>query len=144
MRTSLFFCGLLLSFLTIAADDFDREQIKKRIRPIGDVHVASEPASDSKPVTKDIQEKKQTEALVQKPGAKTYEQYCKVCHQNGLAGAPKYRVDSDWKPRMSEKSMDEMVTNAINGINAMPPKGTCMSCSDEDIRLAVEYMVPQS
>ena len=143
MRIKLIIFGMLLPLLTNAASDFDREQIKKRIRPIGEVRVTKDPSQETKP-SETAQNSQKAVAEEQDPGAKIYEQYCKTCHQNGLAGAPKYRVDADWKPRMAEKSMDDMVANAIKGINAMPPKGTCMSCSDEDIRLAVEYMVPKS
>ena len=37
-----------------------------------------------------------------------------------------------------------MLKNAINGINAMPPKGMCMECSDDEIKDAIEYMVSKS
>lgn len=143
MRIKLIIFGMLLPLLTNAASDFDRDQIQKRIRPIGEVRVTKDLSDDASP-TQITNKPQQVDTAEQNPGAKIYEQYCKTCHQNGLAGAPKYRVDVDWKPRMAEKSMDDMVANAIKGINAMPPKGTCMSCSDEDIRMAVEYMVPKT
>nr|MCS5577811.1 c-type cytochrome [Alteromonas macleodii] len=28
-----------------------------------------------------------------------------------------------------------------NGINAMPPRGTCGNCSDDEIKAAIEYMI---
>ena len=31
--------------------------------------------------------------------------------------------------------------STINGINAMPAKGTCMSCSDDELADAVTYMI---
>ena len=31
--------------------------------------------------------------------------------------------------------------STLNGINAMPARGTCMSCSDEDLGAAVTYML---
>jgi cytochrome c5 len=40
--------------------------------------------------------------------------------------------------------MDVLLTNATNGINAMPPKGTCAACSDDELKAAVEYMLSQS
>jgi cytochrome c5 len=40
--------------------------------------------------------------------------------------------------------MDTLQANAINGLNAMPPKGLCMACSDEELRAAIEYMVGKS
>ena len=30
--------------------------------------------------------------------------------------------------------------NAISGINAMPPKGTCADCSDDELREAIVKM----
>ena len=53
-------------------------------------------------------------------------------------------VHGDDFPAMLAKGMDTLVSNAVNGLNAMPPKGLCMSCSDEDIRGVVEYIVAQS
>jgi cytochrome c5 len=40
--------------------------------------------------------------------------------------------------------MDAMFAIAISGKNAMPPKGACMDCSDDDLKAAIEYMVSQS
>jgi cytochrome c5 len=40
--------------------------------------------------------------------------------------------------------METLVTHAINGYNAMPAKGGCSSCSDEEIQVAVELMVEDS
>jgi cytochrome c5 len=48
-----------------------------------------------------------------------------------------------WAPRI-EKGMDTLISHAINGFNAMPAKGGCGSCSDEEIQAAVEHMVAQS
>ena len=42
-----------------------------------------------------------------------------------------------------EKGMDAVMANVITGINAMPPKGLCMSCSDDDLMALVNYMVSQ-
>jgi cytochrome c5 len=37
-----------------------------------------------------------------------------------------------------------MLATAKKGKGAMPPKGTCMGCSDADLKAAIEYMVSQS
>ena len=34
--------------------------------------------------------------------------------------------------------------NALNGIRAMPPKGGCRSCSNEEIKAAVDIMIARS
>jgi cytochrome c5 len=70
---------------------------------------------------------------------------CFACHSTGAAGAPKVGdgFAAEWTPRM-EKGMDAVVTNAINGINTMPPKGLCFDCNDDDLRAIVQYMVESS
>ncbi len=73
-------------------------------------------------------------------GQHRYEETCHVCHADGLAGAPKWKDKADWAPRIAD-GMDLLVKRAIQGYKAMPPKGSCMSCSDEEIKKAVEYMV---
>jgi cytochrome c5 len=72
-----------------------------------------------------------------------YTTKCMACHAAGVAGAPKLGDTGAWGPRIA-KGMETLVSNAINGLNAMPPKGTCTSCSDADIKMTVEYMVGQS
>lgn len=75
----------------------------------------------------------------------TYMMSCFACHSTGAAGAPKVGPGNAeaWAPRM-EKGMDAVVTNAINGLNTMPPKGLCFTCTDEDIAALVAYMVSSS
>ena len=72
-----------------------------------------------------------------------YQANCLACHSTGAAGAPKTGDAAAWAPRIAA-GMDTMVSNAINGLNAMPPRGLCMSCSDDDIRAVVEYIAEQS
>jgi cytochrome c5 len=76
-------------------------------------------------------------------GQKIYQTSCQACHATGAAGAPKLGDKEAWAPRIAT-GMDAMLTSAINGKNAMPPKGACMSCSDADLKAAIEYMVSQS
>ena len=65
-----------------------------------------------------------------------------MCHRDGIAGAPKFRDENSWKPRLANANIDALIASAIKGKNAMPPKGTCQECSDSDIKAAIEYMVP--
>lgn len=76
-------------------------------------------------------------------GKKIYDGHCAVCHGTGAAGAPKYGDIAAWVPRIKQ-GMDVLFQHAINGYNSMPPKGTCMSCSDAEIKAAVQYLVDQS
>lgn len=142
MRSGFFFFLLIVVIPSFSASDFYREQTQERISPIGKVRVDEEVAEkkEGEPAT----DEKTQKVAKKEPGAEIYETYCHVCHATGVAGAPKFRVGAEWDTRLKEKGMDKMVANAIKGINAMPPKGTCMKCTDEEIKQAVAYMVPQS
>ena len=72
----------------------------------------------------------------------TYMMSCFACHSTGAAGAPKVGAGNAdaWTSRM-EKGMDAIMVNVMNGINAMPAKGLCMTCSADDLQEIVNYMV---
>lgn len=105
------------------------EDIAERIKPVGNIHVAGAAA--------------QAEASGggAKSGEEVYNSACIACHGAGVLGAPKFQVAAEWQPRLDEKGFDTIWKNAINGINAMPPRGTCGSCSDDEIKAAIEYMI---
>lgn len=104
----------------------------ERIKPVGKLEVeGGMPVVAAGPVQ-----------LAANAGEERYKSSCAVCHATGVAGAPKYRNAADWKPRMTD-GVDGLLKVAIQGKNAMPPKGTCMQCSDEELRMAIEYMLPK-
>lgn len=76
-------------------------------------------------------------------GKKIYETSCFACHGTGVAGAPKLGDKAAWAPYVAT-GMDTMLQVAIKGKGAMPPRGTAMNASDEDLRAAIEYMVKNS
>ena len=127
------------SFSLFAVDNIELQNIQQRIQPEGQVHV-QEPA-DTSNQAKDGN--KVTEAK-KVPGQTVYEQHCIVCHRDGLAGAPKLQDEKDWKPRMTGKTMKDLLASSIKGLNAMPAKGTCIECSDADLKAAIQYMLPKS
>jgi len=120
-----------------AENNTTQNEMIDRIKPIGGVHVQEEPHT-----TSTITSSPQTSKAPLPSGKTIYDQYCRVCHQTGLAGAPRYQNKDDWQSRMTGKTLDELVTIAKKGINAMPAKGTCMQCTTSDIKAAIEYMVP--
>ncbi len=75
-----------------------------------------------------------------KKGKETYTQVCHVCHATGIAGAPKFGDKAAWQPRIAT-GMDAMYKAALEGLNAMPPKGGRTDLPDADIKAAVDYMV---
>jgi cytochrome c5 len=74
-------------------------------------------------------------------GESVYAGLCKTCHEAGVAEAPIAKSDQ-MAARLDEKGVDTLVSNAINGLNAMPPRGGNPTLTDEQIRAAVEFMLP--
>ncbi|WP_415904866.1 c-type cytochrome [Neptuniibacter sp. QD48_55] len=71
----------------------------------------------------------------------TYQQKCMACHDNGVAGAPKMTDRGAWTARLAERGIEGLYTSALKGRKAMPPKGACFDCSDEQIKRVVDFMV---
>lgn len=75
-------------------------------------------------------------------GEAVYDQFCATCHAAGVAGAPVLDDAQAWEPRLA-KGMDTLWDHTLNGFNAMPAKGTCMDCSDDELRAALDYIVEE-
>jgi cytochrome c5 len=76
-------------------------------------------------------------------GKSIYEQYCIVCHRDGVAGAPKWRDPKDWNARLSGRGLSDLLASSLKGLNAMPARGTCMDCNEKDLEAAIQYMLPE-
>ena len=84
-----------------------------------------------------------TASLAQaRTGEEIYKTKCFVCHLTGAAGAPKIDDKAAWAPRLAT-GMDALFTSVKNGKNAMPPKGTCMDCTDDELKATIEYITSQ-
>jgi cytochrome c5 len=81
-------------------------------------------------------------AVVDSNGAESnYKKTCATCHAAGIAGAPKFADAAQWESRIA-KGMDTLYTSSISGMPpGMPAKGMCFSCSDDDLKAIVDYMV---
>ena len=80
----------------------------------------------------------------QHPGRQIYEDYCFSCHTPGLSGAPKIGDREAWKFRLAQ-GKNVLLDSTINGIQpAMPPRGVCFDCSDQDLEHAIDYIILQS
>lgn len=109
------------------------QQIAERIKPVGEVTLAS-----SNPVVNALIPAAHAAA----DGKSVYEKSCKVCHDAGVAGAPKMGDKAAWAPRL-KPGMDAVYANSLKGKGAMPPKGTYTG-PDADVKAAVDYMVKAS
>ena len=122
-----------VSVWAISAD----EAIIQRVAPVGDVCLVGDDAcaAAAAPVAA---------GGGARGGEEVYQAVCFGCHGTGAAGAPKLGDVGVWTARLDEKGYDTLVQNAINGINLMPPKGTCVACSDEEIENAVKHIIDNS
>src|SRR5690606_40872029 len=64
-----------------------------------------------------------------------YAATCAACHGTGVAGAPTLGDTAAWAPLL-EKGYETLLQNAINGINAMPPRGGNPNLSDLEVARA--------
>ncbi len=125
----------LASFASIATAGTAEDEISARISKVGEVCIeghdcASGTASSA------------TAAAGSGGGIEdTYGKTCATCHAAGVAGAPMLGDVAAWAPRI-DKGMDVLYASGINGLApAMPAKGMCFQCSDDDIKALVDYMV---
>lgn len=120
------------------AQSADDKAILERIKPVGAVCIEGDAAcAAAVPVA----------SGGKKSGEELFNSTCKMCHGTGVAGAPVVGDKAAWAPRIGQ-GMETLFKHAINGFTgtkgAMPARGTCASCSDDEIKGAVEYMVKQS
>jgi len=153
---------MIASNLTSEVTEYKPDEVVlENIKPVGQVNVADKSASAATPAPAEAAGTATaaagtaiaaagtaaagTGAPVAQPktGEQVYNSNCVACHGTGAAGAPKFGDAAAWAPRIA-KGMDALLSSATNGLNAMPPKGLCMTCSTDELRGAIEYMVSHS
>ena len=120
----------------------DQKAVAERIKPVGEVTVGETAPAAAAPAPGAPAAAAGAGATA-RSGEDVVKAVCSMCHSTGAAGAPKTGDKAAWAPRIAQ-GMDVLVKNAMNGIRAMPPKGTCGACSDAEIKGAVEYLVSQA
>ena len=73
-------------------------------------------------------------------GQQIYDRFCFACHATGVGEAPLFGNLAQWQPRI-DQGMAQMLAVSLTGRGLMPPKGTCIACSDAEMRAAIQYMV---
>ena len=112
------------------------DEILSRIQPVGEVCLQGEDCGAAAAPTA-------TASAGPRSGSDVYDSVCMACHATGAAGAPIIGDASAWAPRI-DQGLETLFSHSINGYNAMPAKGGCASCPDEEIQAAVEHMVAKS
>ena len=116
--------------------------MEQRILPVGDVRYGEEGAAAlAEAQAAAVAAAPVLEAQPVMDGEQVYGGLCKTCHDAGVAGAPLTGSDQ-MAARLEEKGLEMLVSNAINGLNAMPPRGGNPNLTNEQIQAAVEFMLP--
>jgi len=129
---------VLASFAVAAVPPGTDDQISKRTQPVGSVCRAGDACAGGG--SADVAGGASSGT---KNGKEVYDTYCFACHATGMSEAPKLGDAQAWAPRVAQ-GMDQLLANTINGLNVMPPKGTCMACTDAELEATVSYMVESS
>lgn len=118
------------------------DEIAERIRKVGQVCVEGQDCAEAGPATQVAAASGSAKGDSTGTDVKAiYDRSCATCHAIGVAGAPKFGDAAAWGPRI-EKGMDTLYTSSINGMPpGMPAKGMCFTCSDDDLKAVVDYMV---
>ena len=118
------------------------DAIAERIKKVGTVCVEGSDCVRSSGTTMSTTTSTTTIAVVDSNGAESnYKKTCATCHDAGIVGAPKFADAAQWESRIA-KGMDTLYTSSISGLPpGMPAKGMCFSCSDDDLKAIVDYMV---
>ena len=125
-------CGSSDEALELTANQ--EQQVAERIAPEGHVSMAGLVASVSS---------SSASVGAARSGSDIYASNCIACHSSGVAGAPILGDVAAWTARLT-KGVETVYTNAINGIGAMPARGTCMDCSDDEVIAAIDHILENS
>jgi cytochrome c5 len=129
----------ILLFVPVQAGPIE-DEIAARIMPVGTVCVEGEDCAGMA-----------SAGVVSAGGdngasaaADNYQKSCSTCHAMGVANAPILGNKDQWESRIS-KGKDVLYKSAIEGLApTMPAKGMCFSCSDDDLRAIVDYMIDEA
>jgi len=104
--------------------------VLERIKPVGDVRI------DTNNMVASVESNESSE----RSGEAIYNSKCSGCHTSGVMEAPKYASLEDWSTRI-DVGLEKLTLSAIAGKGGMPPRGACMDCTDNEIKLTVQYIL---
>jgi cytochrome c5 len=76
-------------------------------------------------------------------GEKIFKEYCASCHAPTPiieVSAPRVGDQKAWQFRR-QLGIDVLLKITVNGVGAMPARGGCFECSDEQLRETIRYML---
>ena len=129
------FKPLVLTLLAISFAIFviaqEQETVEDRLEPFGNVCMQGEDCGSVAPVA----------VATGRSGIDVYNAHCFACHATGVSNAPLVAAE-EWQTRLTEKGAETLFANTKAGFNVvMPPMGTCMNCSDDELQAAIDYLL---
>ncbi len=135
-QLTVIFCALISISAFAGAPAAKKDTMEERIKPVGSICMAGEDCAAAPVASASTGDGPRS-------GQAVYDAGCASCHNIGAAGAPKFGEAAQWSNRIA-KGVDTLYTNAYSGFNAMPAKGLCFDCSEEEIKVAVDYILDNS
>jgi cytochrome c5 len=111
------------------------EKVSERTKPVGKVYREGDDIPKIAPVLSKPAGPRSVEDI--------YSTKCLACHATGAAGAPKVGDVAAWVPLLA-RGIDDLLASAIKGKGAMPAKGMCTDCTDDELKATIQSMMDQS
>jgi cytochrome c5 len=76
-------------------------------------------------------------------GEKIFKEFCGACHRQKPmidVRAPRIGDSAAWKIRR-QLGLEVLLKITVNGVGAMPARGGCFECSDEQLRATIRYIL---
>lgn len=121
---------LLISLSLFAAPPGTRDDISERLMRAGEICLEGEDCGVAAVVV----------AAGNRSGEEIYDSFCFACHATGVSEAPILGDSEAWSVRL-EKGLDTLWQTTLTGINLMPERGSCVNCTDDELRDALDYML---
>jgi len=138
--------GLLLLAIilgeVVVGQQGDEEMVAKPVDTMEDMTMRLQPVVSLDKMRESMSVASAAGDTADKSPDQLYQSACLACHTTGAAGAPKIGDAAAWKTRLG-KGLEALISSAINGIGAMPPRGGSQF-SDDQIRATVEYILAES
>lgn len=125
----------VVALWAMSAQAATNDDIAERLKPVGNVCIQGEECAAAGPGAA------AAAGGAARSGSDVYGKFCTACHSTGLLDSPKTGDTAAWTARADAAGgLDGLLKHAISGINAMPPKGTCGDCSDDELMDAIKHM----
>jgi glucose/arabinose dehydrogenase len=77
------------------------------------------------------------------PGKERYDLVCSGCHNAGVSGAPVLGNYTQWQPVIAQ-SPELTREHVFNGYKAMPERGLCYVCTDQQLLDMIDYVLAEA